>query len=37
VLKWVAEKKGLPKSILDAQKAFGLEIEKLPNPVKPEN
>jgi|GEM_PF-1384958 len=36
-LKWVAEKKGLPKSILDAQKAFGLEIEKLPNPVKPEN
>jgi len=34
-LKWMAEKKALPKTIAEAQKDFGLEIEKMPNPLKP--
>ncbi len=34
-LKWLADKKPLPGAIEESRKAFNLEIEKMPNPLKP--
>jgi hypothetical protein len=34
-LKLISQKKSLPGTIAEAEKSFGLEIEKLPNPMQP--
>lgn len=34
-LKLAVEKKSLPRTIAEAQKLYGLEVEQLPNPLKP--